>query len=76
MIDWSWYTAKRRVRGAPAKGDVRVPQRWPEHERPRRGRRVRYSTMLYPHVMFSHVIAHAGGSVLFIVGLAGQLGPI
>jgi hypothetical protein len=53
LIDWSWYTAKRRLRGGPTKGELRVPQRWPEENPLAFWPRVRFSTMLYPHVMFS-----------------------
>lgn len=76
LIDWSWYTAKRRVRGGPKKGELRIPQRWPEENPLSVGRRVRFSTMLFPHVMFPHVIAMIAGTILFVVGLAGGLGPI
>lgn len=76
LIDWSWYTAQRRVRGGPKKGEPRTPQRWPDENPLSAGRRVRSSTIFYPHVMFPHVIAMVAGMVLFVVGLAGGLGPI
>lgn len=71
LIDWGWYTAKRRVRGGPKKGESQIPQRWPEDNPLSVGRRVRFSTILYPHVMFPHVIAMIAGTVLFVIGLAG-----
>jgi hypothetical protein len=76
LIDWGWYTAKRRVRGGPKKGESHIPQRWPEDNTLSAGRRVRFSTMLYPHVMFPHVIAMIAGTVLFVVGLTGGFGSI
>jgi hypothetical protein len=76
LIDWGWYTAKRRVRGGPKKGESHIPQPWPEDNPLSAGRRVRFSTMLYPHVMFPHVIAMIAGTVLFVIGLAGYFGSI
>jgi hypothetical protein len=76
LIDWSWHTAGRRVRGGPRTGESRIPQRWPEGELLSVGRRVRSSVIFFPHVMFPHVIALVAGTVLFVVGLSGALGPI
>jgi hypothetical protein len=39
-------------------------------------KRVRSSPMLYPHVMFPHVIAVIAGITLFAIGLSGKLGHI
>jgi hypothetical protein len=76
LIDWSWYTAKRRLRGGPAKGDPRVPVRWPDENELSRFGRVRYHPLWFPHVVFPHLASLVAGASLFVIGLLGYLGPI
>jgi hypothetical protein len=76
LIDWSWYTSKRRIRGGPAKGDPRVPRRWPDENPLTPFGRLRYHPILFPHVVFPHFVSVAVGGGLFIIGLLGYLGPI
>ena len=71
LIDWSWYTAGARVLGGEPKGSSRVPERWPEEPR-----KARSHPFVLPHVMFPHVITIVVGVTLFVIGLAGGLGPI
>ncbi|MDD7942868.1 hypothetical protein PHK61_31095 [Actinomycetospora lutea] len=71
LIDWSWHTGWTRVKGGASKGDPRVPTPWDDvNDNP--GRR----PFLFPHVAFPHAIVLALGALFFVLGLAGQLGPI
>jgi hypothetical protein len=70
LIDWGWQTARRRTRGEAGHGDPRVPVRWSQERWPR------FSTLLYPHVAFPHLISIIVGGGLFLIGLLGYLGPI
>ena len=71
LIDWSWYVAGARVLGKPSKGSSSRPQRWPDASTGPRSH-----PFLLTHVMFPHVITIAVGATLFVIGLAGGLGPI
>lgn len=70
-INWSWYLSGARLFGGPVRGDARVPQRRPEQEN-----RPRWHPLLFPHVALPHLISAALGTVLFVIGLCGGLGPI
>ncbi|MBI4940008.1 MAG: hypothetical protein HY830_04610 [Actinobacteria bacterium] len=73
LIDWSWFTARPRVRGGQSKGDPRTPHAWADiNTDPGRNRAV----LLYPHVALPHAIAVLLGVVLFVLGLGGAFGPI
>ena len=89
LIDWSWYTAWRRLRGPGGRPWFRP---WPlpwrrlaEHpvENPHVPRRWKdindkpgKSPMLFPHVALPHLITALLGTTLFCLGLAGFFGPI
>ena len=62
---------RARVLGGKSKGSSRVPEPWPEEPR-----KARSHPFLLPHVMFPHIITIVVGVTLFVIGLAGGLGPI
>ncbi len=70
LIDWGWRTAQARTGRGKRIGDPRTPQPWvdemPTPIRP----------MLWPHVMFPHVVAVVAGLTLFVLGLFGVFSPI
>jgi hypothetical protein len=76
LIDWSWFTSRRRLRGGPSRGDPRVPVRWPD-DRPLTpfGRFIHHPGW-FAHVMFPHLVSIVVGGTLFLLGLLGYLGPI
>lgn len=78
LIDWGWYTAKPRLRGGPSKGDPNVPRPWPESAPLSESflHRLRGHPLAYPHVLFPHVVSFVAGTILFLIGLSGQFGPI
>jgi hypothetical protein len=71
LIDWSWYTASARVLGGKEKGSPRIPEPWPDEPTG-----AGWHPFLFTHVMFPHVITLVVGATLFVIGLAGGLGPI
>lgn len=89
LIDWSWWTAKRRVPGALAlerqEGGSddgqkpppphRVPTRWGDLEE-RDLKAIRKHPIRFIHVMVPHVITIVAGCGLFVLGLFGFLGPL
>ena len=80
LIDWGWYTAGPRVRGGALKGDPdpNVPKPWPKSAN-RSGsflHRLRNQPLVYPHVLFPHLVSFSVGTALFLIGLSGQFGSI
>ena len=71
LIDWAWHTARPRVRGGEERDPPQKPRRWPEVN-PTPGRH----PLLLPHTVFPHLVTAVVGTVFFILGLAGALGPI
>ncbi len=71
LIDWSWYTSSTRVLGGQPKGSAQAPEPWPDVST-----KSRWRAFWFPHVMFPHVVTITIGLVLFVIGLAGALGPI
>jgi len=78
LIDWAWETAGPRVRGGSPKGDPDEPQPWPKDAVSGKiiPRRSRSHPLVYPHVFFPHLVSVLVGSILFVVGISGHLGPI
>ena len=71
LIDWGWHTAGPRVRGGHPTAHPDRPQRWPSvNQTPGR------HPLAFPHTLFPHIVAVLVGLTLFIIGLAGRLGPI
>ena len=54
-----------------SKGDPREPHPWPKLLE---GRSMQ--PWVYSHVMFPHVVAVVIGTILFVLGLFGLLGPV
>ena len=71
LIDWGWHTAGPRIRRGHSKGDPREPHPWPKLLE---GRSMQ--PWVYSHVMFPHVVAVVIGTILFVLGLFGLLGPV
>jgi hypothetical protein len=70
LIDWGWHTAGPRVRKKESKDDPRSPRPWEQQSsRPQR-------PWISGHVAFPHLVAVVMGTVLFVLGLLGQFGPI
>jgi hypothetical protein len=71
LIDWSWHASGPGPRGRRDPGSRHRPEPWPDEPA-----RARSNPFLIANVMFPHIITFAVGTTLFIIGLAGGLGPI
>ena len=71
LIDWGWHTAGPRIRKGHSKGDPREPHPCPKLLE---GRSMQ--PWVHSHVMFPHVFAVVIGTILFVLGLFGLLGPV
>ena len=77
LLDWGWYTAGPRVRGGPYKGDPNRPTPWPKiADRSKLPLFQRLRPLSFPHVVFPHRVSFTAGTILFVIGLSGHLGPI
>jgi hypothetical protein len=76
LVDWTWKTATHRVRGGSADSDPAVPQPWPDQERRSSLALAGARPLMFPHVVFPHLVSFAIGGGLFVIGLLGYLGPI
>jgi hypothetical protein len=76
LLDWSWKTATHRMRGGAADSNPGVPQPWPDQDRRSVFALAGARPLMFPHVVFPHLVSLAIGGGLFVIGLLGYLGPI
>src|SRR5829696_6297050 len=70
LIDWGWHTAGAPGPKKDSRDDPRKPRPWDQQSsRPQR-------PWISAHVAFPHLVAVVMGTVLFVLGLVGEFGPI